>query len=94
MKSFIIIIRNLLRNKLFTGLNFIGLTIGLVCVFVISLWIYNEMGYDKFNTHFDRIYQVNFKNQKGEFAMAGTPDPLAPVNKTRPWSSSCSLNCL
>ena len=82
MKSFIIIIRNLLRNKLFTGLNFIGLTIGLVCVFVISLWIYNEMGYDKFNTHFDRIYQVNFKNQKGEFAMAGTPDPLAPVIKT------------
>ena len=73
------IIRNLTRHKLFTGLNFLGLTIGLTCVFVISLWVYNETSYDKFNTNYANIYQINFKNQKGEMSMAGTPDPLAPA---------------
>ncbi len=79
MKNLKIIFRNLLRHKLFTGLNLLGLTIGLTCVLSISLWVYNETGYDKFNVNFANIYQINFKNQEGEMAMAGTPDPLAPI---------------
>jgi putative ABC transport system permease protein len=78
MKTLKIIIRNLVRNKLFTGLNLFGLSIGLTCVSVIALWVYNETGYDQFNQNYDRIYQINFKDKKGEFSMAGTPAPLAP----------------
>jgi len=74
-----VIIRNLLRYRLFSGLNLLGLSIGLTSVLVITLWVYNESGYDKFNKNYDRIYQINFKNDKGEFSMAGTPDPLAPA---------------
>ncbi len=74
-----IIIRNLLRYKLFTGLNLLGLSIGLASVLLIAAWVYNESCYDKFNVNFDRIYQINFKNNKGEFSMAGTPAPLAPA---------------
>jgi putative ABC transport system permease protein len=72
-------IRNLLRFRLFSGLNLLGLSIGLTSVLVIALWVYNESGFDKFNKNYDRIYQINFKNDKGEFSMAGTPDPLAPA---------------
>ncbi|HRX11052.1 MAG TPA: ABC transporter permease, partial [Draconibacterium sp.] len=79
MKNLSIIFRSLLRHKLFTVLNLLGLTIGLTCVFMILLWVYNETGYDKFNENYSNIYQINFKNQKGEMAMAGTPNPLAPI---------------
>ncbi len=71
-------IRNLIRYRLFTVLNLTGLSIGLICVIIISIWISNESSFDKFNENFGRIYQVNFKNNKGEFSMAGTPAPLAP----------------
>ncbi|SES89296.1 putative ABC transport system permease protein [Draconibacterium orientale] len=73
------IIRSLLKHKLFSVLNLLGLTIGLTCVFIILAWIYNETEYDKFNTNYTDIYQINFKNQKEEMSMAGTPNPLAPV---------------
>jgi putative ABC transport system permease protein len=73
-----LIIRNLLRYKLFSGLNLVGLSIGLTSVLIIAAWVYNESRYDKFNKNYDSIYQVNFKNDKGEFSMAGTPAPLAP----------------
>jgi putative ABC transport system permease protein len=82
MKHLVIIVRNLLRYKLFAELNLVGLSIGLTCVLAIALWIYNETGYDKFNENFDRIYQINFKNEKGETAMAGSPAPLAPAIET------------
>ena len=72
-------IRSLLRFRLFSGLNLLGLTIGLTSVLVIALWVYNESGFDKFNKNYCRIYQLNFKNDKGEFSMAGTPYPLAPA---------------
>jgi putative ABC transport system permease protein len=78
MKNLKIIIRNLLRYKLFSNLNLIGLSIGLTCVLVITLWVFNETGYDKFNKSFDRIYQVDFKNKQGQIDMDGSPDPLAP----------------
>ena len=73
------IIRNLIRYKLFSGLNLLGLSIGLTSVILIASWVCNELSYDKFNEHFDNIYQINFKNNKGEFSMAGTPAPLAPA---------------
>ncbi|WP_372648582.1 ABC transporter permease, partial [Draconibacterium sp.] len=79
MKNLKMIIRSLLKHKLFSVLNLLGLTIGLTCTFIILAWIYNETEYDKFNTNYTDIYQINFKNQKEEMSMAGTPNPLAPV---------------
>lgn len=79
MKNLKIIIRSLLRHRLFTMLNLLGLTIGLTSVFIILAWIYNETSYDKFNENYADIYQINFKNQNGEMSMAGTPNPLAPI---------------
>ena len=79
MKNLKIIFRNLMRHRLFTELNLLGLSIGLTGVFLILMWVYNETGYDKYNANFANIYQINFKNQQGEMSMAGTPNPLAPI---------------
>jgi putative ABC transport system permease protein len=54
----LIAIRNLLRYKLHTFINLMGLTIGLACIIVIYLWITDEFSYDKSLKDKDRIYQL------------------------------------
>ncbi|PWT99074.1 MAG: transporter permease [Bacteroidetes bacterium] len=50
--------RNLIRDKQFTVLNLLGLSIGLACALLIYLWVHEEMRVDKFNEKDARLYQV------------------------------------
>jgi putative ABC transport system permease protein len=50
--------RNLFRKKVYSGINILGLSIGLACSFFILLWVIDERGYDKFHTDGDRLYQA------------------------------------
>ena len=73
--------RNLLRNKGFSVLNIVGLSIGLAVTALILIWINFELGFDKFHEKTDRIYQVN--NQypvEGEiWTWNSTPKIMASV---------------
>lgn len=40
--------RNLIRNKVYTGMNVLGLTIGITCFSIIGLFIENELSFDKY----------------------------------------------
>lgn len=63
IKSMIIIAwRNALRQKQFTSLNILGLTIGIATSILIGLYIYDETSYDSFHANADRIYRVNQPN--------------------------------
>ena len=42
--------RNLWRNKLYSTLNVIGLTFGLVCFLLISLYVFDELTFDRQHT--------------------------------------------
>ncbi|HMH23106.1 MAG TPA: ABC transporter permease [Puia sp.] len=53
-----VIWRSLLKDRLFTILNVIGLSIGLTCVLLIFLWVENEWGVDRFHVNGTRLYQV------------------------------------
>jgi putative ABC transport system permease protein len=59
--------RNLLRNKGFSFTNLLGLTIGITCTILISLWVNDELNYNKFHKNYENIYQVvahrDFQNQ-------------------------------
>jgi putative ABC transport system permease protein len=50
--------RNLWRQKGFSLLNIIGLTIGMTAFFLIFLYVCFEFSYDSFNTKGDRIYRL------------------------------------
>ncbi|EZH72489.1 ABC transporter permease [Aquimarina atlantica] len=50
--------RNLLRNKSFSVLNIVGLSIGLAVTALIVIWINFEIGIDQFHDNKDRTYQV------------------------------------
>ena len=59
--------RNLFRNKGFSAMNLLGLTIGITCTILISLWVKDELTYDRFHSNYNGIYQIyanrNFNNQ-------------------------------
>jgi putative ABC transport system permease protein len=59
LKNYITIaLRNLLRQKGFTIINILGLTIGLTVSALIILYIVHELGYDRFHENAGRIYRV------------------------------------
>lgn len=40
--------RNLLRNRLYAGINILGLTVGITCFSIILLFVENEISHDKY----------------------------------------------
>jgi len=73
--------RNLARHKLYSLINIGGLAIGMAVSFMLLLYVYNEVSFDKFNTNRDRLYQV-LRNQpsNGELMTnSATPEPLTPA---------------
>lgn len=50
--------RNLLRHRLSSGINIIGLTIGMSCCLVIHVFITYEATFDKFQSNYGEIYRV------------------------------------
>jgi putative ABC transport system permease protein len=70
--------RNLLRNKISSIINIGGLAIGLACVIFISLYISDELSYDRFFKNADRIFRVNTHElmANDEFTAGHTPPPV------------------
>jgi len=50
--------RNLLHNKSFSIINILGLAVGMTCTILISLWVYDEWQYDKFQPNYERVQQL------------------------------------
>jgi len=55
---FIVTLRNLLKNKIYSIINIAGLSIGITCSILILLWVYDELSFDKFHPKVDRLYQL------------------------------------
>jgi putative ABC transport system permease protein len=53
--------RSLLRNKSFSTINILGLSIGMAVCFIILLFVQDELSYDRFNTKANNIYRIVFK---------------------------------
>ena len=75
--------RSLLKNKVFSFINMFGLATGLTCCLLISMYIYQELSYDKHHKTGDRVYQLGSAyTQDGVLKRtATTPAPLAPTMK-------------
>jgi putative ABC transport system permease protein len=50
--------RNLKKNKVFSFINIMGLTIGITCCMLIFLYIMNEFSVDSFHKDGDRMFRV------------------------------------
>ena len=76
---FKIAVRNLIRHKVFSAINILGLAIGMASAMLILLWIENEVSYDQFHEKEDRIYNAwNRATFSGELqCWSTTPKVLA-----------------
>ncbi|MCS4166953.1 ABC transporter permease [Sphingobacterium paramultivorum] len=71
--------RKLLKNKGFTFLNIVGLTLGFTGFILSYQYINRETSYDKWNPHFKDIYQIGLEAE-GAFTDETSPS-LAPLLK-------------
>jgi putative ABC transport system permease protein len=69
--------RNLWRNKVFSGINVIGLSVGLASCLLLFVYIAHELSYDDFQRKADRIVRVTM-----EYSMEGRVNKI-PVTGTK-----------
>ncbi|MBS3776044.1 MAG: ABC transporter permease [Bacteroidales bacterium] len=74
-------IRIIIRDKTFSLINILGFSIGIACTVLILFWVQDELSYDQYHEHKDRIYRVLSSVPTGEeYLEAGvTPAALAPM---------------
>ncbi len=53
--------RNLKRNKLFSLINILGLSLGISTCFIIMLYVQDELSYDKFHENATNIVRIVFR---------------------------------
>jgi len=79
--------RSLLKNKGFTILNVLGLSVGLATCLLIVFYVVDELSYDKYNTKADRIYRITIdaklNGNAGVYAPSEEP-LLAAIKGTFP----------
>ncbi len=75
--------RSLLKSKVYSAINIIGLSVGITCCLLISLYVHDEISYDEFFKDSERIYRValerKYPNNTRYFG--SSPVNLAPVLK-------------
>jgi putative ABC transport system permease protein len=72
--------RYLVKNKFSSFINIGGLTVGMAVAMLIGLWVYDELSFNKYHEHYDRIGRVLIKGndaKHGPFVNASVPYPLA-----------------
>ena len=50
-----IALRNILKHKFCSLINILGMTVGITACLLIILYIKDELNYDRFHAHADRI---------------------------------------
>src|SRR6476620_10806337 len=75
--------RSLMKNKTFSFINIFGLSVGLTCCMLITLYLYHEVSYDKYHKNIDQLYQLEtiFIGDGKESKTPNTPAPMAEAMK-------------
>jgi putative ABC transport system permease protein len=81
---FLLAIKNFRKQKLFSLINILGLTVGITCCLLIFLFIMNEFSYDDFHKNGKDIYRVmrigNVNGEKRDIPYLSPPYSIALLN--------------
>jgi len=72
--------RNIKRDLFYSGINILGLAIGMSCSILIMLWVYDEISFDRFHKDYENIYRIIAKLPTMKASVG--PLPLAQSLKT------------
>jgi putative ABC transport system permease protein len=81
LKNLIIIAwRNIRKDKTYSAINILGLTIGITCSMFLLMYILDELSFDRYHANAANIYRVvsNIKEPDNAFTWAVAQQPLAP----------------
>jgi putative ABC transport system permease protein len=80
---FKIAVRNLLRNKAYSFINISGLSLGVACCLLLTLYILDEYKIDKHHADLDNLYRITteIKAEMGADKLATTSPPIAMAMK-------------
>ncbi len=78
-----IALRNLWKDRTFTALNIVGLTAAFGVAFLLCMYAFFELSYDKFHKNIGSIYQIytNEQTSKGVESSEANPIPFAEALK-------------
>lgn len=85
--------RSMGRNKIFSFINILGLSISLAGAFLIFIWIFHEVSFDRFHKEAGRLYEVyRHTDFNGDIrTLDMSPEPLGPDLKSEfPEVEKCS----
>jgi putative ABC transport system permease protein len=72
-----IALRSIMRNKAYSLINILGLSVGIACCLMLALYIQDEASYDKHHRDVSNIYRVNsVMGENGEHVMRTTSAPI------------------
>src|SRR5450432_509846 len=85
LKNYLLLaFKNLRKQKMFSLINILGLTVGITCCLMIFLFIINELSYDKFHKNANSIYRVmrtgNVNGNNSEIPYLSPPYATALLN--------------
>ena len=73
-----IALRNLLKDKAYSVINILGLTIGITCSLFLLMYIMDELSYDRYHAKAKNIYRIvsNIKEPDNAFTWAVVQKPM------------------
>jgi putative ABC transport system permease protein len=76
---FLVALRSIRKQKFYSIINIVGLTVGIVATLFIILYIRDELSYDRFHANIDQLYRVGLNGRLAgqEVHVVSTPPPLA-----------------
>jgi putative ABC transport system permease protein len=76
---FKIAIRNIFKDKTYSAINILGLTIGITCSMFLLMYILDELSYDRYHKNADNIYRIvsNIKEPDNAFTWSVAQIPVA-----------------
>lgn len=82
---FKIAFRSVLKDRIYSLINVLGLTIGITSSVLIMLYVFDELSYDKFHKNGENIYRVvsNIHEPDNAFTWAVAQVPMAPELKAK-----------
>ncbi len=76
--------RNLWKNRFYSSINLLGLSVGLAIGLIILLWVKDELSYDRFHTNAPHIYRAvsNLDLAGSKRPEGNTPAPISVYSKS------------
>ncbi len=74
-------LRNIVKQKIYSVITVVGLAVGITCCLLIMLYVKQELSYDTFYPHADKVYRIGHRiiRPTRTDISAATPSPVAPV---------------